>query len=111
MDFLLFAANSGSGWSLNTFLKKLQESIASWGSLLVMIIGTVMVIGAAYHIAKGLMSQGKGQTNWAMTFLLLLVGGAFMASGGWTLLNTMSGGFQETINTLGAPGFALPLIP
>lgn len=108
MDFSLFAA---SGWSLNVFLTKLQSSIASWGSLLVMIIGTVMVIGAAYHIAKGLMSQGKGQTNWAMTFLLLLVGGAFMASGGWTLLNTMSSGFQETINTLGGSGFVLPWIP
>lgn len=104
MNYSVFAAN----WSLNSFLSNLQHSLASWGAMLVMIIGTVMVISAAYHIAKGLMSQGKGQTNWAMTFLLLLVGGAFMASGGWTLLNTMSSGFQDTINTLG--GFALPFI-
>lgn len=104
MNFSLFAAN----WSLNNFLLRLQTSLASWGAMIVMIIGTVMVIASAYHIAKGLMSQGKGQTNWAMTFLLLLVGGAFMASGGWTLLNTMSSGFQDTINTLG--GFALPFI-
>lgn len=104
MNFSLFAAN----WSLNNFLSRLQTSLASWGAMIVMIIGTVMVIAAAYHIAKGLMSHGKGQTNWAMTFLLFLVGGAFMASGGWTLLNTMSSGFQDTINTLG--GFALPFI-
>lgn len=104
MNYSVFAAN----WSLNSFLSNLQQSLASWGTMLVMIIGTVMVIAAAYHIAKGLMSQGKGQTNWAMTFLLLLVGGAFMVSGGWTLLNTMSSGFQDTINTLG--GFALPFI-
>lgn len=104
MNYSLFAAN----WSLNSFLSNLQNSLASWGAMLVTIIGTVMVIAAAYHIAKGLMSQGKGQTNWAMTFLLLLVGGALMASGGWTLLNTMSIGFQDTINTLGV--FALPFI-
>lgn len=104
MNFSLYA----TGWSINTFLTKFQQSLSSWGAAIVCIIGTVMVIGSAWHIGKGLMSQGKGQTNWALTILLLIVGGAFMASGGWTLLTNISNGSFDTINALGS--FALPFV-
>lgn len=103
MNFSLYAS-----WSINSFLANFQNSLNSWGEAVVMIIGTVMVIGSAYHIGKGLLSQGKGQTNWALTILLLIVGGAFMVSGGWTMLKNISNGSLETINTLG--GFVLPFI-
>lgn len=103
MNFSLYAA-----WSINSFLTNFQNSLSSWGAAVVMIIGTVMVIGSAWHIGKGLLSQGKGQTNWALTILLLIVGGAFMATGGWTMLTNISNGSFDTINTLGS--FALPFV-
>lgn len=91
-------------WSLNSFLDNLGEAMQHWGALIVFVIGTAMVIGAAFFIAKGLMSQGRGQTNWALTFLLLLIGGAFMATGlgGWDLLVDISDGSKKTIDELGA---------
>ena len=90
-------------WDLNSFLENLGDAMQSWGSLIVFVIGTAMVIGAAFFIAKGLMSQGRGQTNWALTFLLLIVGGAFMASGyaGWDLLVDIADGAHTTIDDLG----------
>lgn len=68
-------------------------------------------IASVYFIAKGLMSQGRGQTNWALTFLLLIIGGAFMATSaggatGWSLLEQISGGARQTIEDLGTGGGA-----
>lgn len=106
------AAGGGGGtsWSINKFLNNLGLSMQTWGQYIVFAIGGAMVIGAAYFIAKGLMSQGRGQTNWAMTILLLIVGGAFMASatGGWSLLQSIASGSKETIEDLG--GVILPML-
>ena len=104
MDFALFAA---TGWTIDTFLTNLNNSMTTWGKLLVTTFGTAMVIAAVYHIAKGLMSQGKGQTNWVMVLLLLFVGGAMMATTGWSLIVSMSEGFRQSVNDLGG-GFILP---
>ena len=100
-------------WSLNSFLDNLGDSMQYWGELIVFVIGTAMVIAAAFFIAKGLMSQGRGQTNWALTFLLLIIGGAFMATsgGGWDLLVNISEGSQKTINDLGGSGGGAAILP
>lgn len=96
-------------WDLDSFLKNLGTSMQGWGALLVFVIGTAMVIAAAYFIGKGLMSHGRGQTNWAMTILLLIVGGAFMAAGGggWALLTDIAEGSKQTIDKLGSGGTIL----
>lgn len=109
--FLAAAGGTGGGtsWSINTFLNNLGQSMQQWGKFIVFAIGGAMVIGAAFFIAKGLMSQGRGQTNWALTILLLIIGGAFMASsfGGWSLLQSISEGSKDTIEDLG--GVILPM--
>ena len=100
----------GKKWSINTFLQNLGSSMQQWGKFIVFVIGGAMVIGAAYFIAKGLMSQGRSQTNWALTILLLIIGGAFMAGsfGGWSLLQSISEGSKDTIEDLG--GVILPML-
>lgn len=88
-------------WDIRTFLDNLGKTLKDWGSLIVVIIGVVMVIVSAYQIAKGLISHGKSQTNWAVTILLLVIGGALMASGGWDLLVNVAEGGKTTIENIG----------
>lgn len=92
-----------AAWDLTSFLTNLGNAMQGWGKIIVFIIGTVMVIASAWFIGKGLMSQGRGQTNWALTILLLIIGGAFMATsfGGWELLKNISEGSKTTIDNLG----------
>lgn len=59
-----------------------------------------MLIAAVWQIAKGLMDQGRGQTNWFMVVLLFLVGGAFMY-GGFNFAENMASGGKKTIEDLG----------
>lgn len=93
-------------WDLDSFLTNLGTKMQGWGALIVFVIGTAMVIAAVYFIGKGLMSHGRGQTNWAMTILLLIIGGAFMATGagGWGLLKDIAEGSKQTIDELGGNG-------
>ena len=93
-------------WDLNSFLQNFGKSAQTWGEYIVFAIGTFMVIAAAFFIAKGLMSQGRGQTNWALTILLLIIGGALMATGGggWKTLTNIAAGSKQTIDQLGGGG-------
>lgn len=100
----LLMTSGGSGWSIDTFLDTLGDALHKWGALIVFIIGTVMVIASVYFIAKGLMSQGRGQTNWAVTILMLVLGGVFMSTalGGWDWLKDVSEGARQTMDDLGS---------
>ena len=93
-------ANSSS-WSVDNFLKNLQNSLGDWSQIIVVIIGLVMLIVGIFNIAKGLMSQGRGQTNWFMNIVLFFVGGALCFSGGWGLVKKVSKSGQDTVNDLG----------
>lgn len=91
-------------WKVDTFLTNLGNKLGTWGSLILVVLGGAMLIAAAFFIAKGLMSQGRGQTNWALVFILLIVGGIFFgagATGGWDFLKNVSGGLSDTANELG----------
>lgn len=92
-------------WDLNSFLDSLGGAMQNWGRLIMVIIGVAMLIAAAFFIAKGLMSQGRGQTNWALVILLLVVGGVFFAGGaaggGWDTFINVSNGMNDTFNELG----------
>jgi hypothetical protein len=93
-------------WDLNSFLNNFGKAAQDWGKYIVFAIGTFMVIAAAFFIGKGLMSQGRGQTNWALTILLLIIGGALMAGsyGGWNTLVDIAEGSKKTIDDLGGGG-------
>lgn len=91
------------GWDLNTFLGNLGTAMQEWGKLIMIVLGVAMLIAAAFFIAKGLMSQGRGQTNWALVILLFVIGGVFLAGGvgGWDTFINMSDGMNNTVQKLG----------
>jgi uncharacterized membrane protein len=90
-------------WDIGTFLQNATKTIKQWGSYLIILIGVVLIIVSIWQIAKGLISHGKGQTNWAVAIIMLIIGGALMA-GGFGLVSTIASGGGQTINELGAGG-------
>ena len=93
--------NTMSGWSINNFLTNLNKNLNLWGGLLIVVVGLVMVIVAVIKIAKGLMSSGRGQTNWVLNIVLFFLGGALAFGGGWGLVQGISQGGSDTLNDLG----------
>lgn len=97
-----------SGWSINNFLTNLNKNLNLWGGLLIVVVGLIMVIVAVIKIAKGLMSSGRGQTNWVLNIVLFFLGGALAFGGGWSLVQGISQGGSDTLNDLGK--IALPYL-
>ena len=96
--------NTGSGevWSISKFLKNAGTSVGFWGSLFIVILGFVALIWAAYQLVTGLMSHGQKQISWPKVIIAAIVGGAFIASGGWTLwTEIIAGGGGQTLIDLG----------
>jgi uncharacterized membrane protein len=87
-------------WDLGSFLQHSTETLKQWGGYLIILIGVVMVIASVYQIAKGLISHGKTQTNWAIAIILLILGGAFMV-GGFSFVSNIASGGRKTIEDLG----------
>ena len=87
-------------WDLGSFLQNATETLKQWGGYLIILIGVVMVIASVYQIAKGLISHGKTQTNWAIAIILLILGGAFMV-GGFSFVSNIASGGKKTIEDLG----------
>ena len=98
---LASSAVSGSGHAgIGQFLASFQKTLAHYGSIVSSIIGIAMVVVAIYQIAKGLMSGGKGQTNWVMTIALLLIGGALALVGGWGTVGKFVNIGNETLTEM-----------
>lgn len=100
----ILAAN-GDTWSITNLLTGAGKTLQSWGSLLMVVIGVVMVIAGVFQIAKGLISHGGqgGRTNWAVAILLIIVGGAiglFGASSGWDFVKGVAQGGKQTLTDL-----------
>ena len=70
------------------------------GAVVIMLIGIVMVGFGVYQIAKNLISHGKAQTNWFVTFALIVVGGILMLSGGFSTLKSFTNSTTNTFNNL-----------
>jgi high-affinity Fe2+/Pb2+ permease len=66
------------------------KNIGSWVKMIVMIIGVIMVGAGIYQVAKNLISHGKGQTNWIVTFALIIIGAVLMLTGGWDFIKAFS---------------------
>lgn len=90
----------GSGWQISSFLKASQETLAYYGSIVTSIIGVAMVIVGIFQVAKNLISHGKGQTNWVVTFALILVGGALAIVGGWRMIGNFAEGSKTTLDNM-----------
>lgn len=92
-----------NAWDVGTFLQKGGQTLEKWAGFIIIIIGIIMLLAAAYLIAKGLLGQGKGQpVPWVTIGLLIVIGGAFLATGGgFAFLKEVAGGGKKTIEDLG----------
>lgn len=90
-------------WKLKTFLGNLLGDLKVYGSGAIMILGVIMILVAAFQIGKGLMSGGKGQTNWIMALGCLVIGGMFLSSG-YNLVAKIGKGAGSSIEDLGKEG-------
>lgn len=89
-------------WSVGNFLTQMKTNSQGWVQAIIMMIGFAMLGFAAYKIAKGLISK-KGDTNWIMVILLVVIG-AMLIGGGWGGLDTLGNGTQEAIKKMGQSG-------
>ena len=89
---------------LTKFFSGLFGTIGVWGSWIVGIVGAVMVIVGIYQIGKGFMSGGKGQTNWAMAILCLVIGGILAGSGGWGAVTALTNQAAQSGNVMASGG-------
>lgn len=98
---------AGTAWDLTSFLKGSFKTIGTWVQLALMIVGIVAIGYAIWQITTGLMSHGKKQVNWAVTIILLLVGGVISTSSGFGFFQGIAEGGKKTIDDLGK-GSATP---
>lgn len=101
MSHLNFIATMEKSWSVEKFLTNLQNSMGAWAQIIVVIIGLVMLVVGIFQLAKGMMSGGRGQTNWFLAILLFFIGGALAFTGGWGLVKKVSKSGQQTVEDLG----------
>lgn len=98
---LLAAASSNTtAYTISSFLDAAQKTLGYWGSIFTSIVGVVMVIVGIYQFAKNLISHGKGQNSWVVTFLLILVGGALAIAGGWAMIGNFARGSKATLSSM-----------
>lgn len=83
--------------SIGKFIQSMGTNIGSWVKMIVMIIGVIMVGAGIYQVAKNLISHGKGQTNWIVTFALIIIGAILMLSGGWSFIRAFSKAGETTL--------------
>lgn len=94
-------------WDLRTFLDNSFKTLDEWFSLAAAVVGLVAIAWATWQIVSALMSQGKKQINWAVSIILLIVGGALTASGGFKFVRGIAESGQTTINDLGGQTIVL----
>ena len=91
-------------WSLQNLFQNAQTMVKSLGGALLALLGIIMVVVAGVKIAKGLMGgQNSPPPNWIMIIVLLVVGGAFAATG-ITLISKLASGGASQIEELGKKG-------
>ena len=95
------AISATTDWTISGFLSALQASVANYVKIIILIIGLVMVGVGIYQVAKNLISHGKGQTNWVVTALLIIVGGTLMLNSGWDVIGNIAGGASTTLDNMG----------
>ena len=98
------ATASGSGYGdVGTMLQNGGQNIEYWASIVVVILGVIALLVAAYMLVTGLISHGKKQTSWVVVILLFVIGGVLMI-GGWQVLVNVGGAANSTIQSWGGEG-------
>lgn len=94
-------AGADDSWSLRNFLTNMGDTLGDWFGLAVVILGLVAIAYAIWQITTGLMSHGKKPTNWGVAIVLLIVGGALVAPGGFNFIKGIAESGQSTIDDIG----------
>ena len=95
-------------FKITSLLKGAINFFQEIGGYIVLLAGVILLIVGIVQIVKGLAGGGKGQTNWVMSILCLVVGGGLMF-GGWTLVASLAkagGGALQEMNDAGTNGEA-----
>ena len=95
-------------WNVESILTEAKKKIESWGKILVVVIGLIMVIAGIIQVAQGLISHGKAQTNWPVAIGLIVIGGALAFGTGWSFVKNVAGGLGKEAEGLGSTSFILP---
>ena len=90
---------TGNNKSIGEILKNATSTLGNWGGILITLIGVILIIWGGVQIAKGFMAHGKGNTNWLVVILMIVVGGAFVA-GGMSTLNLIGEMGQSSVEDL-----------
>lgn len=98
------AVTMASSWSFRNFLSNSATTLRDWANLGFIVIGIVCLIVGIVMLVKGLMTHGRGQTNWVVVVALILIGGALTVSGAYTWVQNIAQGGKETIDDLGGTG-------
>ena len=112
MSGMLMATRTGlpATFDIEQFLINSAAKLKTWGGLLLILIGVVMMICAICKIASGLISHGKKQVSWAVCIIMLILGGALCSFGmgddAWNWVQGIAKGGKETIDDLGGAGGA-----
>lgn len=96
----ILADNNGGAGSITNILKSASDTASTWGRYFLVVLGIVMVVYAVYQIGKGMMSGGRGQTNWAMAIGCLVLGGALAVTGGWGFVVNIAQGSGNELNMM-----------
>lgn len=94
-------SSTSTNWTISGFLSALQKSALNYVKIIILIVGVVMVGVGIYQVAKNLISHGKGQTNWVITALLIVVGGTLMLGTGWDVIKNIANGSKQTLDDMG----------
>ena len=86
--------------SLYKFLETAAKDVSNYGYILMTLIGVAMVIVGVFHVAKGLISGGRGQTNWVTTIALIVIGGALAVTGGWSMVGKFAKMGKTTLSNM-----------
>lgn len=98
--YILATNNNGGSGSITNILKSASDTASTWGRYFLVVLGIVMVIYGVYQIGKGMMSGGRGQTNWVMAIGCLILGGALAVSGGWKFVVNIAQGSGNELNEM-----------
>ncbi len=87
-------------FTINHFLDTLAGNGRSWVGLIVTLVGLVMMGVGIYKVGKGFVSD-RAQTNWVMAIGAIVLGGALAIGSGFELLQGMSEGVLNEVNSMG----------
>lgn len=88
-------------WDLGSFFSNLAKYGKQWGAYFIAFLGVILIVAGFYQIVKGLMSHGRGGTNWGLAAACILIGGFMAGVSTWNSIQNFTNMGSATIDALG----------